>query len=142
MLPKIEFKVCGQGNNPTTYKECEAFIEKWQKILRIQDWDIGLKFLSGIETHKSLGSDEYNAFCSRESCNKTATISINTESPQINDELDLSIIHELLHIVFNEYQTVVEFAVEGEYARNVIKLKMEQTVESLAKSLMEIFKSN
>lgn len=88
MIPKIEFKVCGQGNNPQVYGECEKFIKEWAKILRIQDWKIGLGFLSGIETHNAMGSDEYNAICERTTVNKTAFISINAESSQINDDLE------------------------------------------------------
>lgn len=135
MLPEIEFKVASQGNNSEAYKACEEFIKKWKQILRIQDWEIGLAFLSGLEMQKLMGSDDYNACCARTTANKSAMVSINCECLQ-QDELEISLLHELLHIVFDEYQTVIEFAVpdKNEYSRKVIELKMEQTIESLAKS--------
>ncbi len=142
MLPPIEFKVCGQGDNPTAYNECEEFIKKWQKILNIQEWGIKLGFLSGIEIHRSMGSEDYNALCERTSENKSAAISINAESEQINKDLERTLIHELLHIVFDDYQTVVELAVKDDYARKIINLKMEQTIESLAKSFVNFIKES
>lgn len=143
MLTPIEFKVCGQGNNPEAYKECEDFIKKWQKILRIMDWEIGLSFLSGLEMLQHMGSEEYNASCARTSTNKSAMININAESSQINDDLEQTIIHELLHIVFDEYQVFTERAVkDNDYALNAIKIKMEQTVESLAKSFVSFIKED
>lgn len=141
MIPEIEFKVCKQGNNPETYKSCKLFIEEWQKKLNIQDWEIGLEFLSANETVKRMGSDEYNACCERTTSNKSAMISINCESPQINDELERTLLHELLHIVFDEYQTFTETAIkDNDYALNAVKIKMEQTIESLAKSFASFIK--
>jgi hypothetical protein len=143
LIPEIEFKVASQGNNPEAYKACEEFIKKWQKILRIQEWEIGLEFLSGLEMQKLMGSDDYNASCGRTTENKTAMISINCESPQMNDELENSIIHELLHIVFDEYQTFTENAIkDNDYALNAVKLKMEQTIENLARSFTSLTKED
>lgn len=143
MIPKIEFKVCGQGNNPETYKQCELFIKEWQKKLNIQDWGIRLEFLSANEIVKHMGSDEYNAFCSRTTSSKYAVISINCEGPQINNELERTLLHELLHIVFDEYQTLSEAAIkDNDYALSMVKMKMEQTVESLAKSLINLIKED
>lgn len=141
MIPKIEFKVCNQGNNPDAYAACEEFIKKWQQILRIQDWRIGLSFISGLEMSKIMGSDEYTACCVRTTSNKTAMININAEGSQINDSIEESITHELLHIVFDEYQIFTENAVkDNDYALNAIKLKLEQVVESLAISFVSLIK--
>lgn len=98
--------------------------------------------LSGIEMHEAMGSKDYNALCERTSNNKTAMINLNAESDQINNDIEVTLIHELLHIVLNEYQVVVDLAVEDEYARKIIDLKMEQTVESLAKSFVSLIKED
>ena len=143
MLPEIEFKVANQGNNPETYRACEEFIKKWQKILRIQDWEIDLKFLTGLEMQKTMGSENYNACCDRTSENKFATISLNLESPEINDNPERLLIHEMLHIVFDDYDTFTINAVsDNEYAKNVVKFKLEQTIESLAKSFSNLAKGD
>lgn len=143
MLPEIEFKVCGLGNNPESYKACESFVKEWQKKLNIQDWEIRLEFLSANEVAKNMDSDEYNAFCTRTISSKYAVISINCESPQINDALETTLLHELLHIVFDEYQTFSEAAIkDNDYALSMVKMKMEQTIESLAKTLTNFIKDD
>ena len=134
MKNKIEFKVCGQGNNPEAYKECEEFIEKWKKILRIQDWETNLSFVSGEEIYEQMGSFDYVASCDRDLVNKTACISVNVEHSKINECIEKTLLHELLHIVTYEWQNVVENSIEDEKLQEYSRVKMEQTVESLAKS--------
>lgn len=62
MQTKIEFKVCGQGNNIEVYRECEEYIKKWQEILRIKDWDIKLEFLSANEMRNAMNDDIISGF--------------------------------------------------------------------------------
>lgn len=135
MIPKIEFKICGQGNNPEAYKKCEEFISEWQKILKIQDWTIKLCFISGEEMIDEMGSGDYVASCDRELHNKYATIRINIEHSRVNEDIYNTLLHELLHIVTYEWQHFTEEAIyNNDYALKACKAKMEQTVESLAKS--------
>lgn len=138
MQNKIEFKVCGQGNNPEVYDECEAYIKKWQEILRIQDWDITLEFLSANEMRDVMG-EGYRAFCDRIHQKKEAKIGIDIETYGVNDNLEVTIIHELLHIVTADYQWFAEeCSDQGDRTLNVLKLKLEQMVQSLAKSFVRI----
>jgi len=135
---KIEFKVCNQGNNPKAYKECQQFIEKWQELLRIQDWKIILEFYSAKEIEEfELG--EMRAVCERVFENKTAKICINIESEneELNASMEDTLLHELLHIVTGEYAWFAEeYSDKSKQTISVLKLKLEQLVESLAKSFV------
>ncbi len=138
MQNKIDFKVCGQGNNPEAYDECEAYIKKWQEILRIQDWDIKLEFLSANEIREVMG-EGYRAFCDRCYPRKEAKICIDIETHGINEIIEVTIIHEMLHIVTADYQWFAEeCSDQGDRTLNVLKLKLEQMVESLAKSFVRL----
>jgi hypothetical protein len=135
---KIEFKVCNQANNPEAYKECEEFIKKWQKILHITDWEITLEFLSANEAIKIMDED-VRAFCTRELQNKSARISINIETGDVNIDIEHTLLHELLHIVTYEYQWLAEEYCDKEATTLlVLKYKLEQMVDSLAKSFVEV----
>lgn len=139
MKNKIEYKVCGQGNNSKVYEECEAFIKKWQEILRIQDWDITLEFLSANEIRNEMGKEGYQAFCERVYEIKEARIGIDIESNGVNNNLEETILHELLHIVTADYQWFAEeCSVKDDRTLNILNLKLEQMVESLAKSFAKI----
>lgn len=138
MIPKIEFEVYNQGDNPKAYDWCRNFIDKWQKILNIQDWDIDLKFISGQKTTAEMGSSDYVAFCATEIHNKEATICMNIEHSKINDDIQTTLIHELMHIVMREWQLFTENAIEDEYAKEACRLKMEQTIQSLAKAFCKV----
>lgn len=143
MQNKIEFKVCNQGNNAAAYKECEEFIKKWQEILRIQDWQIKIEFVSANSINQEMGDTNYTAFCDREWNNKTAKIVINAEYQHINKNLERTLIHEMLHIVTADYEWfAVECSDKGERTLNVLKLKLEQMVESLSRSFYSFIKED
>lgn len=105
---KIEFKVCNQGKNTIVYEECEEFIKKWQKLMRIQDWEINLRFLSGIEMFRIMGDDKFIGCIDRDVTSKEANLCINIEHPEINEQLENTILHELVHIQTYEYEILTE----------------------------------
>lgn len=68
-------------------------LETWQKILRLQDWDIKLKVVTNL--------DGCLARCEPNPKYKTAVITFCTKTPghlEDNSDLEITLVHELLHI--------------------------------------------
>jgi hypothetical protein len=136
---KIEFKVSTQGNNEKAYRECEAFIGKWKEILRIQDWRIELHFLTKHEIDDLTGNSTDVACCAVNRNLKSARISVNIEDTDVNDGLEETLIHELLHIVFDGIEEIVKMCADGHgKLERLAFTRMEQTVEALALSFAKV----
>ena len=143
MNNKIEFKVCNQGNNVKAYEECDEFIKKWQKILKIQDWKIELHFLSAAEVADEIGETGepgYLAFCTRDHRHKIAKICLNAEHKEINDNMEHTLIHEMLHIVLSEYQYFYDEVLKSqdEIIKITARMHLEQTINMLADSFWKV----
>lgn len=79
-----------------TKEQIEAIIKELQKIMRIQDWDIELKLLTGLEMAKQNDDElDVDGDCYRDLNHNRAIISINKE---ICNDWYYTLVHELLHI--------------------------------------------
>jgi hypothetical protein len=79
-----------------TKEQIEAIIKELQKIMRIQDWDIEVELISGLEmAKKSDGELDTDGLCYRNLKRNYAMISINKE---ICDDWYYVLVHEMIHI--------------------------------------------
>ena len=138
MKNKIQFKVCGQGDNTDAYHEIEELIIKLQKIMRLQDWDIDLAFLSANEISGHMGSDGYSAFCETWCDAKRAIIYVNIEREEVNKTIVGDVIHEMCHILSNAYERQVRILCDiagNKYANKTLDVLLEQMVDGFAQSI-------
>lgn len=82
-------------------KNLQKLTAKWQKILRLQDWDIQVAYGGKAEL-----VDDLHGVCHSDKTYKKAAIVISDGSNLVTDLLifddELTLVHELLHLVFEE----------------------------------------
>ena len=78
-----------------TKKQIEAEVKRWQKLLRLDDWDIELRLIEA----KHINDQEHLANCRVQIYKSNAIITIARE--QADKEITACIIHELLHVAFH-----------------------------------------
>lgn len=116
----------------------DEYLKKWQKILRLQDWDI-LYRLVDVEWRKS-GDIKID------SDNKMAVVLINNNAVVSN--LEEIIIHELLHLKLWGLDQMIEgyvnmvFGLDDKdckrnFAMDMFFKELESTVEDLTKGYLE-----
>jgi hypothetical protein len=71
------------------FEKVQNYVDKWQDILRLRDWDIKLEFVTN-EWHKT-GDVKIDQ------ADKTAIMLINNRNPKVTN-IEEVVIHELLHI--------------------------------------------
>jgi Zn-dependent peptidase ImmA (M78 family) len=84
-------------------------LKRYQKILRLEDWDIELHEVSALDSVASTKMifNEY-----------TAIIEIKKELDEKNKEL--SLIHELLHIIFRDEIDIITQDIEDETVKTFL----------------------
>ena len=118
--------------------DMQKYLDKWQVILRLQDWDIKLQTV-GHDWRKT-GDIKIDV------CDKNAVLLINTFNPK-QTNLEELIIHELLHLkLYGMDQTLEKYlnALYGEdggdpkrdIAYGDFMVLLESTVNDLAKSFL------
>ena len=137
MNNKIKFDI--YENNKKAFEECKEFIKKMQKVMKIQDWDILLNFMTFDQITGFMQKNaDFIACCKKDWHLKVARIGINIEHPCINENLEKNILHELIHIVTGEYERQVSMLCDlanNEYAKATLDLLLEQMVEQIATSI-------
>ncbi len=125
-------------------KEIEAYLKKWQDILRLRDWDIMVRIVK-TEWRKS-GDIKIDLD------DKKAVLLIN-RIPKCErlDELEELVVHELLHVKLYGMDQMIEelfSAVYGkkedpkrEFAYTQFMTMLESTVEDLTKGYLAVAKS-
>jgi len=111
-------------------KELNHMLNKWQKKLLLNDWDISIKIVDFLRTdYRQSGDFEINAKA------KKATILL-TQNPFKNEETVL--VHELIHVLLWDMDSFSENAIiktckkfEGNHLKYMEKL--ENLVDSLVK---------
>jgi hypothetical protein len=116
----------------------DEYLRKWQKVLRLQDWDILYRIID-VEWRKS-GDIKIDAD------NKMAVVLINNNAVVSN--LEEIIIHELLHLKLWGLDQMIEGYVnmvfglddkdcKRDFAMDMFFKELESTVEDLTKGYLE-----
>ena len=120
------------------FNNTQNYINKWQKILRLMDWDLKFQFVE-TEWRKTadikIDMDDRNAILLLNKCNPKQT------------NLEETIIHELLHLKLFGMDKMIEtligcvFGNDGNdvrrvFAYNQFMTLLESTVNDLAKSFL------
>ncbi len=134
MKNPIQFKVASQPGNPEAYEECEQFIKTMQKIMRLEDWDIKLCFISQAEMAEKIGPDA--VFCTgvRDNDNKI-TIWANCEHERIKEETEWCIIHELIEAVLWYYDEYIGNMCADEKEKKMLSEWKERIINKLARAI-------
>ena len=114
----------------------KQYLEKWQEILRLRDWDIKLEFVN--TKWRKTGDIKIDRD------DKKAILMINVFNPK-QTNIEALIIHELLHLKLWGMDQMIEsliYSVFGEdekdprfeFAYNQFMHELESTVEDLAKA--------
>ena len=122
----------------TNISDMQKYLNKWQAILRLQDWDIKIQAVD--HDWRKTGDIKIDV------CDKNAVLLINTFNPK-QTNLEELIIHELLHLkLYGMDQTLEKYlnALYGEEGgdpkRDItygdFMILLESTVNDLAKSFL------
>lgn len=103
-----------------TQKKLEQLTVKWQKRLRIQDWEIEVYLVDHLKMPDLMGH------CANKPSLMCATIKVADDVPE--DEMEQTLLHELLH---------VRFPLSNR--DSVDDLMFEQGIEQTAWALMEAY---
>lgn len=127
--------------NIPTEKELIPIVEKLQKILRIQDWDIEVKILADEEFIKLYGQSEQGYNQTTRLLN-SSYITINKD---VSDDWYRTLIHELLHLNFDHLETCENLVYNLNSKQNqeavddVFKIALERTVERIAEVITQLY---
>jgi hypothetical protein len=120
------------------FENTQKYLDKWQKILKLMDWDIKFQF---IETNwRKTGDIKINI------CDRNAILLINKYNPK-QTNLEELIIHEILHLKLFEMDQMIESLIgcvygtdendpKRKFAYNQFMVLLESTVNDLAKSFL------
>ena len=122
----------------TNTADMQKYLDKWQAILRLQDWDIKLQPVD--HDWRKTGDIKIDV------CDKNAILLINTFNPK-QTNLEELIIHELLHLKLYGMDQMLEKQINAIYGeesgdpkRNIayddFMVLLESTVNDLAKSFL------
>jgi hypothetical protein len=120
--------------------ELNQFLSKWQKILRLKDWDIKLELVT--KEWRKTGDVKIDQ------ADKTAILLINNFNPK-QTNIEAVIIHELLHIKLWGLDQMIETLLHCVYGKDESDPKfsfaysqfmelLEVTTEDLAKGYVEL----
>jgi len=118
--------------------DMQIYLDKWQAILRLQDWDIKLRTVD--HDWRKTGDIKIDV------CDKNAVLLINTFNPK-QTNLEELIIHELLHLklygmdqMLEKYLNALYGEDNGDPKRDIaygdFMVLLESTVNDLAKSFL------
>lgn len=111
--------------------QLQKLLVKWQKRLRLQDWDVTVNFHTKEEMCGNLGDNFYDW------ANGTATIRLlrpqdNVETIKNNSNPEVTLVHELLHIL------MVPITIKMGTKKGWLKIFEENTIEKMAKALVGV----
>ena len=109
--------------------ELKELCAYWQKVLRLQDWDVNIKIARVFEMHED-GIGEINMVMSL----KKAFIQIldtNDSAPDEDKDIELTLVHELVHLHLAEWSE----------QESGMPVSGEQAVDLLAKALVQLKRS-
>jgi len=120
--------------------ELQQYLEKWQKVLRLKDWDIKLELVT--KEWRKTGDVKIDR------ANKAAILLVNNFNPK-RTNIEGLIVHELLHIKLYGMDQMIEELLHCVYGDNQNDPKfsfaysqfmelLEVTTEDLAKGYVEL----
>ncbi len=121
-------------------KDLLSYLEKWQEILRLRDWDIRLEVVN--QKWRKTGDVKVDRD------DKKAILLVNVFNPT-SENLEETIIHELLHIKLWDMDQMLEgflhslFGKDPEdprynFALQQFMILLESTVEDLTKGFLQL----
>lgn len=122
------------------YDEIRAYVDKWQDILRLRDWDIKLEFVT--KEWRKTGDVKIDQD------DKKAIVLVNDCNPK-KENMESLVIHELIHIKLYGMDQMIEELLHGVYgddeadpkfsfAYSQFMLLLEETTEDLAKGFTSL----
>jgi hypothetical protein len=112
-----------------TYRErAERLLRKWQRILRLQDWDVSITYGRWHEVHNGAHAHLHHSWERHEAHIVVRDPDDQKEPVWLGDnEIEITIIHELLHLKF-----------AGLNIPDTTVSEQEAVVESLARTLLKL----
>lgn len=121
-----------------TPKQLSSSISKWQKRLRIQDWDIQVEVLSRGALIDKVGDDVLGACHCQETKKKASIVLLHpTELLPEDDDLETILVHEMLHIVMPVQD--LNISVDK---KNPVYIAYERIIDQMARTLTEAYANN
>jgi hypothetical protein len=140
MQSKIKFEL--QESNLEAYKEVEELIAFYAEKFSLQAWTITPLFISAARMKQEMGEEHYlgGNFCDWQY--RYCQIFINVEHPNINEELEATIIHELLHLVTMEFERIAllmaDRMIDKAFFTGECKVMVERLVVTLERIILSI----
>lgn len=129
-----------------TKEQIEAIINELQKILRIQDWDIKLHMKNDEEMDSVCKRNFIPAgFCIRFREYKLARVYLNYEADQYKEDWYSVLIHEVYHIVFDDFDcfcdNLTDFMREElrDELQSDYELQKERLINQLARGFVNAY---
>jgi len=122
-------------------EKLEEIVKSLAKILRIQDWDISLDYISQYEMKHIFNADNLDTamMCERFRLRKEAVIHVNIDHTGLNEHWAESIVHELYHIVVADLSDMADDLMDEMDSPAIMKRQKIQTVETMVVNLAKIF---
>ena len=105
----------------------DRMVRKWQRILRIEDWDLDVRIVHATE----LGND--TGLCERSAALRFARIRISEPSqlspstPWFHRDVEITLVHEMIHVLM-----------PPDRSDEAYSLCAEQGTDSLARALVAL----
>ena len=109
-----------------------TLLPKWQKILRLEDWDIHVKMVR----HYELAGGENAGSCHYSVTLREATLQVMDpidNSHEYPEDIEEVLVHELVHLVFSGIDNGETGQIEG-----ASRIFYEQAVEATARALIQL----
>jgi len=122
-------------------EKLEEIVKSLAKIMRIQDWDISVEYISQYEMKHIFNSDNLDTamMCERYRLRKEAAIYINIDHTKLVDEWEESIVHELYHIVLADLSDMADDLMDEADSPTIVRRQKLQSVETAVVNLAKIF---
>jgi hypothetical protein len=124
-------------------EKLEEIVRELAKIMRIQDWDISLDYISQYEMKHIFNSDNLDTamMCERHRLRKEAVIHVNEDHTGIDKHWEESIVHELYHIVVADISDMADDLMDELDSSSIVRRQKMQFVETTVVNLARIFTS-
>ena len=114
----------------------KQFVKEWQRLFRLQNWDIRIAFHKEYEDDELVGNSGYVKI---DIGTLTAHIVVNENSPDPVDEI---IVHEMLHILLRDLTKPLNALFRTQDAEDVFAQVDELLVRRLEQAFTEVKNEN